>query len=89
MSRPRSSARSAPSWCCSGSPVWAVASRPQISRTAAVAVVTANVLWVLDSIVFAAADWYTPATAGTVWIVLQAIVVGAFAALQTAGLRRA
>jgi hypothetical protein len=39
---------------------------------------------VIASLAFAAADASSPTTAGTVWIVLQALVVGAFATLQAA-----
>jgi hypothetical protein len=60
--------------------VWTVASRP---TTAGVAlVVAANAVWALDSIAVVAFDWGTPTTLGAVWIALQALVVGAFAAAQ-------
>ena len=48
------------------------------------AIVAVNVAWVLGSLVFAIAGWGSPETAGTVWIVLQAIVVAGFAELQVA-----
>jgi hypothetical protein len=48
------------------------------------AIVVVNVLWAAGSIVFALAGWGSPETAGTVWIVLQAIVVAGFAELQVA-----
>ncbi len=67
--------------------VWAVGSRPRIDPRAAGAVVVVNLLWALDSVALAATGWGSPTTAGTVWIVLQAGVVGAFAALQWLGLR--
>ena len=38
----------------------------------------------LGSLVFAIAGWGSPETAGTVWIVLQALVVAGFAELQVA-----
>jgi hypothetical protein len=69
--------------------VWVVASRPAISRVAVLAIASANALWVVASLAFAAAQATSPTTVGTVWIVLQALVVGAFAALQYAGARRA
>jgi hypothetical protein len=53
------------------------------------AVIAANVAWAAGSIVAAIAGWGSPETAGTVWIVLQAITVGAFAELGLLGLRRA
>jgi hypothetical protein len=68
--------------------VWLTATRRSISRPAVYAIVAANAIWAVDSIVAAIAGWGTPDTAGTVWIVLQAIVVAFFAELQLAGLRR-
>jgi hypothetical protein len=68
--------------------VWLTATRRSISRPAVYAIVAANAIWAVDSIVAAIAGWGTPDTAGTVWIVLQAIVVAGFAELQLAGLRR-
>jgi hypothetical protein len=48
------------------------------------AIVAVNAAWVVGSLVFALAGWGSPETAGTVWIVLQAIVVAGFAELQVA-----
>jgi len=67
--------------------VWVVGSRPTISRAAARAVVAVNAVWALDSVAVAATGWGTPTTLGTVWILLQAGVVGGFALLQWLGLR--
>lgn len=69
--------------------VWAAGTREPIPRTAVSAIVAANVVWVIDSLVMALAGWGSPSTAGTVWLVMQALVVGAFAELQITGLRRA
>jgi hypothetical protein len=60
--------------------VWLVATRP--ARPAVLMIVAANAAWSLGSLVFAIAGASSPTTAGTVWVVLQALVVGAFAALQ-------
>jgi hypothetical protein len=60
--------------------VWLVATRP--ARPAVLMIVAANAAWALGSLVFAVAGASSPTTAGTVWVVLQALVVGAFAALQ-------
>lgn len=65
-----------------------VAARPRPAGAAVLAIVVANAIWALDSVVAAAAGWGSPTSAGTVWIVLQALTVAAFAALQLAGLRR-
>jgi hypothetical protein len=51
-------------------------------------VVGANIAWAAGSIVAAIAGWGSPDTVGTVWIVLQAFTVGAFAELALLGLRR-
>jgi hypothetical protein len=64
-----------------------VAQRP--TRRAATAVIDANILWSVASIVLLALDTFTPSTVGQVWIALQALVVAGFAALQYAGLRSA
>ncbi|WP_091376445.1 hypothetical protein [Geodermatophilus sp. DSM 45219] len=70
-----------------GAGVWAVAARP--APSAVVPVVAANALWATGSLAVAAAGTGGPTTVGTVWIVLQGVVVAGFAALQVAGLRRA
>ena len=62
--------------------------RQRIPRPAAWAVVGINAVWAVDSLAAAAMGWGTPSTAGRVWIVAQAFVVGGFAALQALGLRR-
>jgi hypothetical protein len=63
--------------------VWTVASRPQVSASAALVVIALNALWAADSIAFLATGVADPTTAGAVWIVMQAVVVAGFAALQT------
>jgi hypothetical protein len=62
--------------------VWIVASRPQVSSSAALAVIAVNVLWAADSIAFLAAGLSDPTTVGAIWIVMQALVVAGFAGLQ-------
>jgi hypothetical protein len=64
--------------------VWLVATRDAISRRAVLAVAAANALWVIGSLSVAIAGASSPTTVGTVWIVLQALVVGGFATLQAA-----
>lgn len=49
-------------------------------------VMEANGAWAVLSVV-ALAAWLSPSTAGAVWIPLQAVTVGGFAALQYAALR--
>ncbi|MFH8560255.1 hypothetical protein [Streptomyces sp. NPDC017988] len=50
------------------------------------AVIEGNAAWALLSVV-ALVVWLSPSTAGAVWIPLQALTVGGFAALQYAALR--
>lgn len=69
--------------------VWFTATRPAVNRNAVYAVVVLNALWVVDSIALVALGWYDPTTAGSVWVVLQALVVAAFAALQAYAVRHA
>ncbi len=69
--------------------VWTVGSRPEVSASAALAVIAVNVLWAADSIAFLLAGLSDPTTVGAIWIVLQALVVAGFAALQAVGRKRA
>lgn len=50
------------------------------------AVIEVNAAWAVLSVV-AVVAWLSPSTAGAVWIPLQAVVVGGFAALQYGALR--
>jgi hypothetical protein len=68
--------------------VWIVGARREIPRGPVYAIVAANAIWAVDSLVMAIAGWGEPTTAGTVWIVAQAVVVAAFAELQLTGLRQ-
>ncbi|HSD79477.1 MAG TPA: hypothetical protein VLB47_02410 [Solirubrobacteraceae bacterium] len=45
-----------------------------------------DLVWALDSLAVAAFSRGSPTSAGTVWIVLQALVVAAFTGAQRAGL---
>jgi hypothetical protein len=69
--------------------IWVVATRERVNRTAVRAVIVGNLIWAVDSIIVLAAGWLDPETVGAVWIALQALVVGGFAALQGLALRRA
>ncbi len=68
--------------------VWVLASRSPINRTGVRAVIAANAIWAVESVIVLIAGWVDPQTLGGVWIALQALVVGGFAALQYAALRR-
>jgi hypothetical protein len=68
--------------------VWVVATRPRVPRAGVLAVIDANAIWAIGSVVFAIAAVSSPTTVGSVWIVVQALVVAGFAALQGYALRR-
>jgi hypothetical protein len=68
--------------------VVAIGTRRPVSRPAAMVVVGANVLWAADSLAVALTDAGTPTATGTVWIVVQALVVAGLAGLQWEALRR-
>jgi hypothetical protein len=62
--------------------VWTVAGQRSIPRAPVLGVVAVNALWVAGSLALAVFGWGSPETAGTVWVVLQALVVAAFAEAQ-------
>ncbi|MGW0927348.1 hypothetical protein [Streptomyces sp. NPDC002644] len=62
--------------------------RPAPPVTAVKAVIDANAGWTVLSVLALTLWLDDPTTAGTVWIPLQALTVGGFAALQFAALRR-
>ena len=68
--------------------VWLVGAGARISAAAVEAVVVANALWAIGSVAVVVTGAGSPTTVGAVWLVLQAVVVAAFAVLQLAGLRR-
>ncbi|MFB6962947.1 hypothetical protein ACFCYB_39810 [Streptomyces sp. NPDC056309] len=63
-----------------------LATRKQPSTLAVKAVIDANVLWAVLGIV-AMLAWFSPTTAGTVWIPMQAMTVAGFGVLQFLSLR--
>lgn len=65
-----------------------LATRPAMPRIAVVAVIAANALWAIDSLVALALDWFTPTTVGQVLIAAQAVLVAGLAALQYVGLKQ-
>jgi hypothetical protein len=65
-----------------------LATRPEMPRVAVVAVIAANALWAVDSLIALALDWFTPTTVGQVLIAVQAVLVAGLAALQYVGLRQ-
>lgn len=63
--------------------------RQNISEGSVKAIIGVNLLWPIVSLVALIAGWLTATTLGAVWAVLQALVVAAFALLQTRGLKQA
>jgi hypothetical protein len=72
-----------------GAVIFAMSSRRSVPALWVGAVIVLNFVWAVDSVVVAAAGWFDPTTAGTVWILLQAGVVAVLGAFEWAGLRRA
>jgi hypothetical protein len=68
--------------------VWLVGARPRLNRTAVLAVILGNAVWTVDSLALVVFGWHDPTTVGTIWVVMQAVVVAAFAVLQLEGRRR-
>lgn len=65
-----------------------LATRERLWRPAAWAVVAYNALWVADSVVLLASGWVAPTVLGQAFVIAQALVVAALAALQAIGLQR-
>jgi hypothetical protein len=68
--------------------VFRLATRQAMPRAAVAAVIAANVVWAVDSLIALGLDWFSPTLAGQVIVAVQAVGVAAFAALQYAGMRR-
>ena len=68
--------------------VWAAGARQHPPAAAVRAIVAVNVARVVASLALAVLGLGSPSTAGTVWAVLQAAVVGGFAELQLHALGR-
>jgi len=66
--------------------VWAISGRTH--RWAVTAVIEANVVWSVLSVVAVATGWLSLNTVGNVWAIMQAVVVAGFAGVQYAALRR-
>lgn len=65
-----------------------VATRQELLPQAVWAILIANAGWAIGSIAFLFSGWVAPTPLGTAVVVLQALVVAAFAELQFIGLRR-
>jgi hypothetical protein len=62
--------------------------RETVSRVAVWAVILGNVVWAADSLLLLLGHFVEPTRAGSVFVILQALAVGMYAALQLIGLRR-
>jgi hypothetical protein len=66
-----------------------LARRKDVSDAGVWAVIVANALWAIDSIVLLFTGWVEPTALGYAFIVFQAVVVAVFAEVQYVGLKRA
>ena len=60
------------------------ASRQPVSRAAVRAIAAVNLAWVAGSLVLLASGWVDPSTLGIAFVIVQAIAVAGFAAIQIA-----
>lgn len=67
----------------------ALATRPALPRAAVIAVIGANALWVVASVLLLVSGLVTPTALGYAFVIAQAIAVSGFAELQWMGLKRA
>jgi len=65
-----------------------LARRNVLPRGAVWAVVACNALWAVDCVALLFTGWIDPSVLGVAFVVMQAVVVAAFAELQVVGLRR-
>ncbi|NNM72293.1 hypothetical protein [Enterovirga aerilata] len=69
--------------------VWRVARPATPTRSAIVAIIVVNAVWVVDSFSLLLSGWVAPNALGTAFVAAQALAVGALAAAQAVGLRMA
>lgn len=62
--------------------------KPAVPRVLAWLAVDVNAVWAAISLLGLAIGWFDPTTIGTVWIVLQALVVLGLGVAQYVGIRR-
>jgi hypothetical protein len=65
-----------------------LATRPTLPRTAVLAVIGLNLLWVVDSIALVLTGWVEPNALGYTFVVVQALAVALIAEFQCVALRR-
>lgn len=66
----------------------ALALRETLPRAVVWAVIAANALWAVESVLLLVSGWVEPTRAGIAFVLAQAIVVAMYAELQFMGLRR-
>jgi hypothetical protein len=66
-----------------------LATRPAPSRAVVWIVIVGNVLYALDCVLILLTGWLAPTMLGAAFVLMQAVVVFAFAELQYVGLQRA
>ena len=69
--------------------LWAISSRPRVSKTAAWVVIVFNLAWTVDSAVVLAAGWFPLTVVGVAFVLVQAAAVAIIAAAQFYALKRA
>jgi hypothetical protein len=69
--------------------VGVLAAREPVSHTAVRAIIIANALWVVDSLLLLLTGWVQPSMLGYAFVVGQALIVAAFAEVQHVGLKAA
>ncbi|MDR7087873.1 nitrate reductase NapE component [Aeromicrobium panaciterrae] len=65
-----------------------IATRRPIPRGWATFAIEVNVAWMIGSLATVAFGWLDLTTTGNIWTILQAGIVGAFAAMQLSAVRR-
>ena len=65
-----------------------IATRLSPPRWAIWAIIIANGLWALDSLILLWSGWVTPNPLGIAFVIAQAVIVAGFAELQLIGLRQ-
>ena len=68
---------------------WFTASRAQVSLPTSRVIAIGNLVWFAASVALVIAGWHSPTTAGSVWVVMQGVLVAGFADAQLLGVRRA
>jgi hypothetical protein len=68
--------------------VFYLASQARVARGTLWAVIGCNAVWAVDSLLLLATGWITPSTLGYLFVVGQAVIVGAFCELQFTAVRR-